>query len=433
MIQRVLIIGCIICGALLGHPASAQALPEATKILVTFADSGLQHTARTGPAGPGYRRRSAIYLPSVTVKSAAKRIAADFDLEIVDEWPIVSLNVHCLVYAVADEVAVEELLGQLRERPEVESAQRLQTFRVSAATSASTDDPYVRLQHVVETLELRQAHTWSVGDGAQVAVIDTGADLQHPELRSQVAGHRDFVDGQHERFLGDAHGTAVAGIIVAAPDNGVGTIGIAPAASLSVLKACWYQDDDPIAVCDSFTLAQALGYAIESGVDVINLSLGGPSDALLERLVARAIERGSVVVTAAPAHNDSLFPSTVPGVITVRSQELQTDQERFRRFPISAPGDDILVLAPRGNYDYASGSSLAAAHVSGIVALLIALEPGLDGKRAVSLLAVSQPAVGNSVNACRALAELLGRSGCREDGSLTHSMPRKHPDRASGR
>ena len=111
------------------------------------------------------------------MKRAAKRIADDFDLVTLDEWPIVPLKVHCLVYGVADDVAVDELLLRLRERPEVESAQLLNEFEV---TGTSGDDPFSNLQHNLSTLELTQAHTWSLGDGTNVTIIDTGVDLYHP-------------------------------------------------------------------------------------------------------------------------------------------------------------------------------------------------------------------------------------------------------------
>ena len=386
-----------------------------TRILVTFTDPGMSNATRAGPAGPGYRRRSSTYLASVGVKRAANRIAEEFDLVTLDEWPIISLKVHCLVFGVAGDVRVEELLVRLNERPEVESAQLMNEFEVTATSGAGTVDTYSNLQHNHTTLELTQAHNWSLGDGTNVTIIDTGADLNHPELRTQIAAHHDFVKHKGSEFSGDAHGTAVAGIIAAASNNGVGMVGVAPSTRLSVLKACWYRPNSTRVVCDSFTLAKALSYAIESKTDVINLSLGGPSDALLGRLVKQALSDGIVVVAAAPKRSHFGFPAEISGVIVVDSSGQAASQ-----FPIKAPGDDILVPVPKGGYDYASGSSLSAAHVSGIAALLVSLQPGLTSKQINTLLVASRPTVDQSVNACRALAELLQRSGCR--GSETVSQ-----------
>ena len=396
--------------------------PAVLKILVTFSDPGLSSANRVGPPRPGYRRRSSAYLASVGVMRAARKIAEDFNLETLDDWPITPLKVHCLVYGVGDDIEMEQLLVQLNARPEVESAQLLNEFEVSEAAERSSTDPYTNLQHNLDTLELGQAHTWSVGRGTNVTIIDTGADIEHPELRTQISSHHDFVDDFVSEFSADAHGTAVAGVIGAAANNGVGIIGVAPSTRLSVLKACWYATGNPRATCDSFTLAKALSHAIESDTDVINLSLGGPSDALLGRLVGVALRRGIVVVAAAPSQERAVFPAAVPGVIVVSSDEQVNVPGTMMRVRISAPGDDILVPVPQGGYDYASGSSLSAAHVSGIVALLVASQPGLTNDEVSALLMDSRPSAGESVNACRALAQLLQRTGCRESSVVSQSL-----------
>jgi len=385
---------------------------DTTKILVTFSDPGMSNAARAGPSGPGYRRRSSTYLTSVGVKRAANRIADDFDLIALDEWPIISLEVHCLVFGVADDAHIEDLLTRLRLRPEVESAQLMNEFEVSGTTVAHSEDPYANLQHNLSTLELGQAHIWSLGDGAKVTIIDTGADLDHPELRTQIASHHDFVENRDGDFSADAHGTAVAGVIGAASNNGVGMIGVAPLSRLSVLKACWHRQGRSRASCNSFTLAKALSHAIESDTDVINLSLGGPSDTLLARLVDEALKRGLIIVAAAPQPGKSGFPTEVSGVIVVGSNNQSSSRNTIDQFSIEAPGEDILVPVPRGGYDYASGSSLSAAHVSGIVALLVARRPNLSNDQISSLLLDSRPSADDSVNACRALAKLLQESGC---------------------
>ena len=393
---------------LLLFASSAAVADEAPRILVTFADPGMSNAARAGPARPGYSRRSSAYLVSVGVRRAADRVAKDFKLELVDEWPIVPLKVHCLVFEVAAGRSLDDLLAALRARPEVESAQRMNTFEVQGARS----DPYANLQHNFDTLGLAEAHTFTRGDGARVAIIDTGADFRHPELEAAIRAHHDFAGGGD--FAGEAHGTAIAGIIGAASGNGVGIAGVAPDARLDVLRACWYPDGKAGAVCDSFTLAKALTHALESESDVINLSLGGPEDALLSRLVTVALGRGIVVVAAAPTQAG--FPADVPGVIVVGAEGDGQDSR------LHAPGVDILVPVPGGGFDYASGSSLSAAHVSGVVALMIAERPGIGRDDVASLLAGSRKEDGGSINACRALAEMLGRTGCREAAAV-HNLP----------
>jgi len=399
---------------------------EGTRILVTYADPGMSNSARAGPARPGYNRRSSTYLVSVGVKRAANRIAKDFDLRVIDEWPILPLKLHCMVYSIADDASLEQLLDRLRDRPEVESAQRLNQFEVSGSLDTTAVDPYSELQHNYRTLELAQAHQWSLGAGTSVTIIDTGADLDHPELKTQIKAHLDFAAVESSDFIADAHGTAVAGIIAAASNNGVGVIGVAPSTQLTVLRACWYERRGMPAVCDSFTLAKALSHAVESDTDIINLSIGGPSDSLLGRLVKLALKRGIVVVAAAPANQTAGFPAEIRGVIVVESERQFGTISLSHQFPVSAPGDEILVPVPGGGFDYASGSSLSAAHISGVIALLVAKHPGLSRDEVNTLLVDSRPTVGRSVNACRALARLLQRSGCRDDGAVTQSLSESH-------
>jgi len=384
---------------------------DVPRILVTFADPGMSNAARAGPAGPGYSRRSSTYLVSVGVRRAANRLARDFGLQVVDEWPIVPLNVHCLVYAVPGDIAIDPLLVRLRERPEVESAQPLNRFDVNGALRAGVADPYAELQYNLRTLEVPEAHAWTRGAGSSVTIIDTGADLHHPELESQVRVRRDFVDEEDADFAAESHGTAIAGVVAAASDNGFGMTGIAPETDLTVLRACWYDATVSHAVCDSFTLAKALAYALDSKTDVINLSLGGPHDALLSRLVGLALDRGIVVVAAAPSRSG--FPADVPGVIVVGSAPGSNPEPAGEG--LIAPGDEILVPVPGGGFDYASGTSLSAAQVSGVIALIAAERPGISRDEIRNLLAESRTTPQAPVNACRALAKLLGRGGCHGD------------------
>jgi len=409
---------CISAGPLASFADEApDAAVAAVRILVTIADPAMGKAARAGPARPGYARRSSAYLVSVDVKRAANRIAEDFGLVTLDEWPIKSLRLHCLLFSTSEVTRVEDLLRQLRQRPEVDSAQLLNEFQVSAKDIESNVDPYVELQTYLDAIELEQAHHWSLGDGARVSIIDTGADIEHPELRTRIESHRDFVGGTDSEFVTDAHGTAVAGVIGAESNNGIGIVGVAPSAHLSVLKACWHrQNHNARAVCNSFTLAKALDHAIESSTDIINLSLGGPSDALLSRIVEQALNRRIVVVAAAPKQAYSGFPSEIAGVIVVTPNE---GVDSLHRPSIKAPGVDILVPVPRGGYDYASGSSLSAAHVSGIVALLVARRHELTTDQITSLLVNSQATSDGWVNACRALAELLGETGCRSSATAS--------------
>ena len=144
-------------------------------------------------------------------------------------------------------------------------------------------------------------------------------------------------------------------------------------------------------------------------------------DSLLSRLIAEAQRRGTIIVGAAPGNGVIGFPANVPGVIIVDSSTSPAPSGDHTSGIINAPGNDILVASPGGGFDYSSGSSLAAAHVTGIVALLVALNPALTGEEIIVLVADSQQADSVSVNACRAIAQLTGESGCRSGQSAYNS------------
>lgn len=424
--QRLYAVLSVACLCLLSISVNAQTATSSAeienRILITINDPGAARMNLSGRPGAGYRRR-APYVASFGAEKAADRVAEVFQLQRLDEWLIRPLSLFCLVYAVPEGVVVDELLEKLREWPEVESAQRLNAFEVSStkhnativmpAGDNATGDPYAGIQHVVDTLELRRAHAWSTGGGVDVAIIDTGADFRHPDLKSQIAKHRSFVDDGGAVFTSDAHGTAVAGVIAAATENGFGIVGVAPAARMTILKACWYAPGRPAAVCNSFTIAKALAFAIEDKADLINLSLGGPADPLLSRLVVEAQQRGAIVIGAAPESDERGFPANIDGVIVVDSSDQIAPSANETIRAILAPGTDILVATPHGNFDFSSGNSLAAAHVTGIAALLVALEPILDGAQINAIIAASPLSVGASVNACRAIAQLVEESACR--------------------
>src|SRR5262245_61924563 len=219
------------------------------------------------------------------------------------------------------------------------------------------------------------AHHSSRGRGVRVAVIDTGLGDGHPDLAGRVVETRDFVGAGRADAHAEAHGLAVAGLIAASADNGEGIVGVAPEADIVALRSCWQPDPSREAACNSFTLALALAAAIDLRTPVINLSLTGPRDPLLERLLERAIHHGAVVVGAVPedAAASVSFPTALASVIAVQSAEAAGADRAAADGAawVLAPGRELLTLAPGGRYDFENGSSLAAAQVSGVVALLL--------------------------------------------------------------
>ena len=278
---------------------------------------------------------------------------------------------------------------------------------------------------MLRDLTVAQAQRWSRGAGVRIAIVDTGVDFQHPDLAGQLITRRNFVDADEAAFRADRHGTAVAGVIGAVPDNHIGIVGIAPDARLLVLKACWQsvQGNTP-AACNSFTLAQALQSAMDLHADIVNLSLAGPADPLLERLLQHGMQSGIVFVGAAPAAGAHAgFPTGIEGVLSVEASEEATGGTTA----LVAPGHEVLTLVPGGHWDFASGSSIAAAEVSATVALLLSQRPHLGALELQRVLAHTSQSLTThdspllSVNACAALAQVLQRAGCVAGGGSAAS------------
>lgn len=417
--RTVLAIAAVAAASLLGA-CSAQMAARARALLPESARDAPQHyivvTVRNpinppalhaASSGRGYDNIGA-YQAGGSARDASRALAAQYGLRETSSWPIALLGVHCLVYALPENADPERIRGALSRDPRVESVQPLQQFDTA---SNGYNDPYASLQNNVQRMAIPEAQSLGLGAGVRVAVIDTGVELDHPDLPS-TARSTNFVDDDRRAFGEDAHGTAVAGIIAAIPNNGIGIVGVAPDVQLLLYKACWRAAaTGSQALCNTFTLAQALAAAIEAHADIINLSLAGPSDPLLTRLVQRALDRGMIVVGAVPL--DGLrkdFPADIPAVIAVDAVENESGGAGLNEHIVRAPGRDVISLAPRGHYDFYSGSSLATAEISGVVALLRAQRRNLSAHEAESLLTENAPSV---PDACAALATLLHRSDCR--------------------
>ena len=347
----------------------------------------------------------------------------NYRLRTIYAWTMESIGEQCIVFEVLNKRSVAEVIRRLHSDPRVGSAQPIASFDV-LGTEPGYNDPYARLQHSVQVLHLEQAHHWATGKGVKIAVIDTGVDLDHPDLRGRITTASSFVSHGDQAFTTDIHGTAVAGVIAASANNQVGIVGVAPQAELFALKACWQKAPGRReAVCDSYTLAKAIDFAIQSGAQIMNFSLGGPYDPLLARLLTVALSRGIVIVAADADDGTRTFPASLKGVIAILGIDDLRGERRGRSAAaasaMGAPAVDILTTVPHNSYDFFSGSSFAAAQVSGIIALLLEREPKMTAVQLAALLRkTARPAQEKAgadpleVDACAALAAALGGGAC---------------------
>lgn len=379
----------------------------ARQILVTARQAPSIAFGLAGDPATVYQRRRG-YGPAPGVERLLESIAADYELTRVDGWLISSLGVYCEVYELKPEQSHEDILALVAADPRVESAQPMNVFQTQGIFY---DDPYASMQPALVEMSIDSAHESATGRGVTIGVIDSMVDDRHPEFRGRVPIRRNLA--REHAFAGRAeiHGTAIAGIIASTANNAEGIVGIAPDSEIVSLRACWtVQESTGRALCSSFSLAQSFETALSLGVKIINLSLSGPPDPLLERLVDSAVRTGIIVIAALPEHSDSSesFPATHPGVIAVSSSA--TTRLADQTSVLVAPGSEVLSTTPNSSYGFFSGNSMAAAYVSGVAALLTEQRPDIDGQRVWSLLAETSSA--GSVNACRAVQELSGKGFC---------------------
>lgn len=353
-------------------------------------------------------------------RRGAARIAADYHLDVVAEWPMPALGVDCFVMETTAPALTAPQAARLAQDPRVESAQTMNVFH-----TLGDADPLYPLQPTAAAWHLAQVHRVTTGRQVLIAIVDSGVDNEHPDLVGQVQRARDFVDDGAN--VAEDHGTAVAGIIAARADNGVGIAGIAPQARLLALRACWQEQAGVgAAQCNSFTLAKALQFALDQDVSIINLSLGGPRDRLLERLLDVAMARHISVVGASDAHlTDGGFPAAYPGVLAATGAQHALPAAAV----FVAPDRDIPTTLPRGRWGFVSGASFAAAELSGAVALLRQLAPDMSAQRLRTALragSATQVAANQAqtINICAAVTSLLKDCVC--DCTLTREAALPH-------
>src|SRR5262249_50442844 len=280
---------------------------------------------------------------------------------------------------------VRTLSGDAR----IKSAQPNYIFRIQQAAVAAKGDP---AQYALAKLRIPQAHTLTKGENVLVAVIDSGVDVTHPDLNGVIAGTFALFDPLGQPH---SHGTAIAGVIAA--QARLRLMGCAPAVRILAIKA--FGEAVSGAEGTGLNIRKGIEYAVERGAKVINMSFAGPRDPQLESAIAAAHEKGIVLVGAvgnAGPNSPALFPASDPRVIAVTATDA-TDKlfaaaVRGTHIAVAAPGVDIALLAPGGGFQFASGTSFAAAHVSAIVALLLERNPQLTpGAVRQLLLSTARP------------------------------------------
>ncbi|MGG3196963.1 S8 family peptidase [Priestia aryabhattai] len=278
-----------------------------------------------------------------------------------------SLGYH-LVYTKKN---IKKLINIYNKLDEVEYVEPNYIFKASYVPN----DSFYPFQYGPQKVQAPSA--WDVtrsNSSIKIAIVDTGVQLNHPDLTSKLLPGYNFVEGNTNPSDGNGHGTHVAGIAAAATNNVSGIAGIAPLASILPLRALDNTGNGTLT-----NIASAIVYAADQSAQVINLSLGGSQGSItLENAINYAWDKGSTILAAAgnEGTNTLTYPAYYENAIAVASTDSNDQKSSFSNYgtwvEVAAPGSNILSTYIGSNYAYLSGTSMACPHVAGLAALLAA-------------------------------------------------------------
>jgi thermitase len=232
---------------------------------------------------------------------------------------------------------------------------------------------------------------WNVTRGIEdieIAIVDTGVDLDHPDLKNRLVKGYNVIDDRSEPDDDNGHGTHVAGIIASETNNNEGVAGMTWFSKIMPIKAMGAKGYGT-----TFDIAKGIVWAVDHGADVINLSLGNyqPSN-VLEEAVRYAFEKNVVMVSAAgnDGSDQPTYPSAYPEVLSVSAVDYNGNRASFSNYgdyiDIAAPG--VYIPSTYFNQQYAalSGTSMAAPHVAGLAALILSANPDLKSSQVIRII-----------------------------------------------
>ncbi|MEW5706704.1 MAG: S8 family peptidase [Actinomycetota bacterium] len=239
----------------------------------------------------------------------------------------------------------------------------------------------------------------STATGVKVAILDTGIDLDHPDLGANVKGGINTINPRKKPDDDNGHGSRVAGIVAAVRGNEIGVIGVEPSASLYAVKVLGasgsgYASD----------IIEGLDWCIQNGIKVVNMSFGASSDnQSIHDAVIRAYNAGIIMVAAAgnsgPGSDTVSYPARYNEVIAVAATDSNDAvapwSSRGPEVDIAAPGVNIYSTYKNAGYATMSGTSMAAPHVTGAIALKLQVNPLLSPDAMRSLVVgTAEPILG---------------------------------------
>jgi subtilisin len=287
----------------------------------------------------------------------------------------------------------------------------------AAATRKLPSSPHIPWG--VHQIRAPQAWNRTTGQNVRIGVIDTGIDPTHPDLKHCIGRGINLVNRSLLPIDDNGHGTHIAGTIAGSGAAANGVIGVAPRATIHAVKA--FDQNGSAYVSD---IIAGIDWCVQNDLDIINMSFGMKMyNKSLELAVLNAYRSGKVIV--ASSGNDGKralidYPARFPQVISVGAMNIRGKVAPFtnrgRRIDVFAPGENIYSAWLHGQYHKLSGTSMATSHVTGVIALLLSIQPDLEPLQIKELLKRTSVAFGDGktagasagrVHAMRAVAYLL--------------------------
>lgn len=266
---------------------------------------------------------------------------------------------------------------------------KAQTGDSSQAIIKPNDSLYQRYQWNLPIIDTELG--WSISKGSQdikVAIVDTGVDLNHPDLKDQLISGYNVVNNDAPPADDVGHGTHVAGVVGAIVNNNLGVAGMS-----------WYNRIMPVKVLDqsgagsTYSVAQGIIWATDHGAKVINMSLGNYADAnFLHDAIKYAYDHDVVLIAASGNDNTATpgFPAAYPEVFAVAATDGNKNKASFSNYgdyiDVAAPGVSIASTYPHNQYAALSGTSMASPHVTALAALIRSVNPQLKNTEVMQIM-----------------------------------------------